>query len=190
MPNVKPGSPLADLPFTLDERSSRVSALLRLMLIIPALIGVFVPLGLVAAQAADVAAVAQARPLAAAQITLASLVCMALFGWPAFGLIRRFGSRRTVHVDATLVAVAEVGPFIRRGHTQPLKDFAGICHVVRTSLSGVRHELMLVDRRRHRHVVFHTSDQISADTVMVAARGLGLPEIAARDVVRFPTLSG
>lgn len=178
--------PLTHLPFKLEQRSSRTSALLRLLLILPALVGVLVPLGIVAANAADVAQVAQARPLAAVQLSLAAILWMALFGLPAFGLVRRFGSLRTVHVDEAFVAISETGPCLRRGSTRPLSDFVGICHVIRTSLSGTRHELLLVDARRRDHVVFHAADTIAAETIMSASANLGLPEIHARELMRWP----
>ncbi len=110
---------------------------------------------------------------------------MALFGLPAIGLVRRFGSHRTVHVDEAFVAISETGPLLRRGKTRPLSDFAGICHVIRTSLTGTRHDLLLVDARGRRHVVFHSADTIAAETIMSASANLGLPEIPARDVMRW-----
>jgi hypothetical protein len=181
--------PLGHLPFTFEQRSSRTSALLRLALIFPALIGVFLPLGMVAAHAAEVASVAQSRPMAAAQLAFAGMLWMALFGLPAMSLVRRYGSHRTVHVDETFVAISETGPFLRHGRTRPLSDFSGIAHVVRTSLSGTRHDLLLVDAQRGRHVVFYSDTTIPAETIMSASANLGLPEIPARDLVRWPTFS-
>ncbi len=177
---LSPNGPLTHLPFKLEQQSSRVSAILRLALILPALVGVFLPLGLVAAHAGDVASAAQARPMAAAQIATATILWLMLFGLPAFGLLRRFGVHRTVFVDQTFVAISEVGPFIRSGGTRALSDFSGIAHVVRTSLSGTRHELMLVDANQHRHVVFHSSEHIGQETIMAAAESLSLPEIACK----------
>jgi hypothetical protein len=186
---LSPNGPLTHLPFKLEQQSSRVSAILRLVLLVPALIGVFLPVGLVAAHASDVAIAAQARPMAAAQIATATIIWLLLFGMPTFGILRRFGLRRTVHVDQTFVAISEIGPFIRWGTTRALSEFCGIAHVTRTSLSGTRHELLLVDAHGSNHVIFHASERIDAATVMSASECLGLPELAARDISRWSPLS-
>ena len=175
------------LPWRLEQRSSRASAAIRLTLLVPATAGLLVPLGLMAANAASVAAVVQQKPIAAVQLLIAAAIWIVLFILPTAGLVRRFGSRRLVTVDTTSVATLDQGPFGRRSTCRPLSEFSGICHIVRTSLSETRHELMLVDNTRREHVVFHTASRIGPEIVQRASRLLGLPEIAARNLAPMPT---
>ena len=144
------------------------------------------PIGLIAANASEAALVVQGKPVAAVQLVLALAIWTILFVWPTARVVRRFGSRRVVVVDRETVTVADDGLFQHRTVSRPLADFSGICHVVRTTLSGVRHELMLVDPVGRGHVVFHAEDRVGPETIARATALLGLPEIPARAVLRLP----
>ena len=59
----------------------------------------------------------------------------------------------------------------------PLEEFSGIAHWVRSSLSGVRHELHLVHADPGKSLLIHRADHISQATIDAAGALLGLPPI-------------
>ena len=61
----------------------------------------------------------------------------------------------------------------------PICEYRGIAHRVRTSVSGLRHELMLVHPEPQKCVLLHTADELPQPTVDRAATLLRLPEIPA-----------
>ena len=77
---------------------------------------------------------------------------------------------------------------------------AGICSTkpaqsqgalrIRTSVSGLRHELLLVDFATRTRTVIHVADRIGRETVEDASRLLGMPEIAARDAIDLALVRG
>jgi hypothetical protein len=184
---IAPPHSIDSLPLVFEEQSSRVSALLWLMALTPVTAAVVVPVGLVAASAADVPSLVQEHPAATVQITLGALLWAVLFLTPMLGIIRRFGSRRRLEIADGMVMLRETSLFRSRTTRKALNEFDGVCHAVRTSLSGVRHQLLLVDRASRRHIAFHAADRIGRETIERAVALLGLPEIAAKDLL---TLGG
>jgi hypothetical protein len=71
----------------------------------------------------------------------------------------------------------------------PLASYRGIAHVVRTSLSGTRHELVLVHPLRAHRILLCMADRISEAELAHAARILRLPVIAASDLYAWPMLA-
>ena len=172
------------LPLTVDQRSSRASALIMLLLLVPALLMVLVPVALLATFPTPALGVAADNPGAAAQVLFGVGLWTVLFAVPAKRLIQHFGSIRKIRVDLGLVTVSERGLFGSRGWTAPLSEYAGITQHLRATLSGVRHELILVHREPGKSVLLHTGDRLSSPTIERAIGLLGLPEIQARELYR------
>jgi len=175
----------AKLPFSVDQRSSRASALIMLLLLVPALVTLLVPLGLLAVFAGPVAAIAASDPAAAIQVVLGLGLWTVLFVVPAKRLVQRFGRERRVHVDAGMVTVRETGVLGSRVWTAPLSEFRGLAYHVRATLSGLRHELILVHAVPGRSVLLHTADAISQSTIERAIRLLRLPQVPPGELYRF-----
>jgi hypothetical protein len=182
---VVPALPPQQLPIRLEQSTSRSSIALRLLLLLPALVIVAVPLALLAAHA-----IAQPtalnflanHPFASAQIALAAAVCTLLFVYPLHRLLARAGAARLVDISRETVSVTERGPFRTRTWSAPTASYRGIAHHVRSSLSGVRHEMVLIHTDPARHVLLAASDKISANTLAQTAALLGLAEVHAREL--------
>ncbi len=174
------------LPLTFEHRSSRsASLILMLLLLVPAAGSVLVLAMLVATNASDVMIAAQDHPVGAVQVALGILFWTLLFVLPAIVLACRFGRDRTVSISRTHVTIQVRSPFGNSEVVERLETYDGLVHVVRTSISAVRHELLLVQRETGRRVVFHVADRIGRETIDQAGRLLGLPEISAADLINL-----
>lgn len=173
------------LPIVHESRSSRMSAVLQLVWLIPALAGLALPFSLIVAERTAVTAIVAANPLAALNLVIGLALWTALFGWPVTKLLARFGAQHSVRIAQGTVTVRERRLLGSSLASTPLNSYAGVVHMVRTTLSGVRHELVLVDAKARSKVVFYSAERIGPETVERAARALDLPVIAASDVVRF-----
>lgn len=182
--SVDTSTPFTSLPLVIDETSSRSSPVVLTSVLAPLLAGLALPFVLVGSalitQPAMRAAVLE-RPMAAAQLVIASLALLALFGWPLLRLIGSAGGRRVITIDAGVVAVAEHGPFGRATWSEPLKGYSGLAHRVSSSLSGVRHELVLVHADHRRTLPIWVAPLIAQEDVAGAARLLNLAEISSRE---------
>jgi hypothetical protein len=183
---VVASNPLFDrLPFSVEQKSSRASALIMLLLLIPAVVTILVPVGLLAAFATQTFGAAVEHPEAAAQVGLGFGVWTLLFVLPAKRLIQRFGTARQVRIEMGLVTVRERGIFGARGWAAPLSEFSGVTHHVRSTLSGVQHELFLVHSDRSKSVLLHAGAQIPHASIEGAAALFGLPHVPAGALYRF-----
>jgi hypothetical protein len=173
------------LPLAFEQRSSRSSTALALVLLVPVVGSVLIPAILLAVHARDVAAAASENPGAAAQAIVGLLLWVGLFVVPVIRIASRFGCDRTVLMCGANVTVYDVSPFGVSEVVYWQSSFAGIVHVVRTSLSGVRHELLLVQKETGRQIVFHAADTLGQQAVDDVCRALGLPEIPAAQLLSF-----
>jgi hypothetical protein len=175
------------LPVTIEHASSRASAAVGALLLPPVVTVMIGPASLLLASAAPVLPSALDNPMAAAQVAVGLAAWTGLFVAPVWRLLQRFGGCRSVHIAGDMVTVREqtlARTSIRR---MPLSAFAGIAHHVRSTLSGVRHELYLVHRKRGQSLLIHSADTISAATIAAVGTLLGLPTIPAAELYRFGT---
>jgi hypothetical protein len=87
------------------------------------------------------------------------------------------------------VTVVDQTPFSRTAWRMPLSTFEGVALHLRSSLSGVRTEAVLVHPNRNRSVVLMVAEHIGEREILELCRVLKLPRIpAARlyDFVRPP----
>jgi hypothetical protein len=179
--------PFDRLPLTIEQKSSRISALIMLMLLVPALLVVLVPTGLLVAYASSSLGVAADHPGAAAQVLVGIGLWTVLFVLPAKRIVQRFGTVRRIQVDTGAVTVGERGLFGSRRWSAPLSEYIGITRHLRSTLSGLRHELILVHREPRKSVLLHSGDLTSPPTIEQTTRLLGLPEIQAHELYRRRT---
>ena len=132
----------------------------------------------------DAVNLALAQPLATLQVVAGIMMLSALLLVPVRRLVADFGSRGIVEIDGNMVEVSEKGLFSTRKFSEPLDAYRGIAHRVRTTVSGIRHELVLVHHDERRDVVI-ALDRLEAtiSPASMIAR-LGLPEITAGDIAR------
>ena len=127
-----------------------------------------------------------ANPLFAAELVLAIGFWIALFAWPLKRLAVRLNWRRELEITPERVAVKDHKAFGQSVWNVPLNSYLGVAHHVRTSLSGTRHELILMHPERQRSVLLMVSEHISAADIAYFSRMLQLPEVSAKDLYALP----
>ena len=135
------------LPFRSLQTASQSGSFLKIAIMLPAAIVLLLPFLLVAERlAADEAfrATVMARPGVAMQMATGLAFWTLLFAWPLKRLAESFARMRTVRVDADRISVMDSGLFRHSLWEAPISEFSGLAHNIRSSLSSVRHELVLV----------------------------------------------
>jgi hypothetical protein len=172
------------LPIRLEQSNSRG----RMVLLIPVLAAVALPLLLLArhafAERATLALLSE-RPSTAIPIVLGLAIWLAIFIVPLHLLVARTARKRRVDISADTVQVAERRLLRRQSWSAPLSTYRGVTHFVRSTLSGVRHELILVHPDPDRHVLLTADARISQARLEHMTALLRLPEVSARALYRF-----
>jgi len=161
--------------------------------LLPLGLAILLPFGLVLQHLAlDPAtrAVLAERPEAGLQLLLALAVLGSLLWWPLVRFAHSLTHGRSIAIDRGMVLVGERGLFGVERWSEPVANYAGVAHQVRTSLSGLRHELVLVHRDPERTVLLAVADRIPQGEVDRAASLLGLAEIPSREAYRLTLLRG
>lgn len=180
-------------PLVFEQAPQGGSRFVLPAVLLPLLVALLVPFWLVVVQLASdpgARAVLAARPLVGVQLLAGLLVLACIFGWPLAVLARRSLARRRVTIGNGTVHSEAVGSFRKTSWTEPLAAYAGVTHRVRTSLSGVRHELVLVHRRPSRSVILLSGPTVEAEAISSVARLFALAEIPSREAASFTPLHG
>lgn len=180
-------------PLSLEQSSSRSKPVLMIAVLLPLGLALFSPFALVLQHlASDPAAraVLADRPEAGIQLLFAVAVLASLLWWPLVRFVISLFSRRTITIDRGMVLVAERGLLGTERWSEPVANYAGVAHQVRTSLSGLRHELMLVHRDPARSVLVAVANRIHQGEVDRFAILLGLAEIPSREAYRLSLIRG
>jgi len=175
------------LPIEFSQRPSRLPSLGLVLLCTPGFGLLVIPFGLVAALAAEspeALSLITDRPATAVQLSLGFLVAGFLVGWPLRRLFGRLRSARDVRITDRLVIVRERRLWGDTEWSAPLQSFRGVASHMRASLSGTRHEVILVHPSSEKNVLVHFSDRPSPATAGGVAALLGLPEIPAGELYR------
>ena len=125
------------------------------------------------------------QPVAAFQFAAALLFWLALFGWPLKALYPRLTWRRDVEITSEQVAVRDSRAFGRGAWSAPLSSYSGVAHHVRASLSGTRHELILVHPDRAKSVLLLVAEHITDAEVQRMSRLVGRPTVPAGVLYRL-----
>lgn len=178
----------ADLPFRLVQTCSHRAATAFLVVLIPAAMAFATAallLILTAAFAPATRAAVEQHPALALEILAAIAFTTYLLWLPMRRLLGRLAIRRTVEIDATSVRVLEGGYFRSWAWSAPLGSFTGVAHHVRASLSGTRHELILVHPIREKSVLLSVANRTAQGEVDRVVALLGHKEIPPSELYRF-----
>lgn len=190
--SIVPASLPSELPLRLEQHPSRVSTVLKLTVLLPATLALLTPFLLVAsAVAADpaVRAVLAARPASIVQLAFGLAFWGVLFAWPLKRLAETLAQRRTIEIVGGRVRISDQGLLGARTTETALADYTGVIHHVRSSLSGLRHELILAHEDRDRSVLLAIADRFSQAEIDRASRLLGLCEMHPRVIYSVGTRS-
>jgi hypothetical protein len=179
-----PGGPITCLPLSMVQTASRVSPVVMLALALPAAIAALTPFALIAMHAARDHSMLVERPETAVMLSAALVVWAALFGWPITIRALRFGHRRQIEIDGNHVTVVEGSWAFRRSWTENVTKYEGVAHHVRSSLSGTRHELILIHPDPAKSLLLRVADKITQTEIDQATLLLGCREIAPQPFYR------
>ena len=182
---VEPAPDFNRLPLHLTLTTSRSSAVMKLLMLAPMMVILAVPFTLIGAHAAgeqSPLSLLVDNPVSTLQVLTGLVVWIALFVWPLKRIVTCMGARRQVAIDGGQVTVADSSPFGGETWSAPLASYRGIAHHIRASLSGNRHELVLVHADPAKNVVLTIADRITQATFEQARQLLALPEVPAKDL--------
>lgn len=174
------------LPLHITQRFSRTSVVARLALLVPAILLVLVLVSFIGLSSDALAQVTE-HPADALLAGFGVMLFACLFVLPFSRAIKALVSHRTVRIEAGTVTVEDHGLFGSSSWSLPLTAYRGVAHVVRTSLSGARHELVLVHPVRNRRILLCAADKLSETDLDQASRVLNLPLLPANDLYRWPS---
>lgn len=175
-------------PFRLEQHYFRRSRLPALGLL--TLIGAAIALpqiGLAAYAIADpvIRHEIAGQPLIAIQWIAALALWTAVLVIPAHRLATASGRRSSIEVSPTVVRVSEEYGRRTESWSEPLASFSGVAHHTRTSLSGMRQELVMVHPNRGRSVIIAAAPLISDSAHEDMARFLSLPRVHPAAIYGF-----
>ena len=124
------------------------------------------------------------QPMIALQLAVALTFWIALFAWPLSALFARLTWRRTVEITPDNVAVSDDLAFGTSNWTAPLASYKGVAHHIRSSLSGNRHELVLVHPEPRHSVLLLVADHLTEADVARMTALLRLPQVPASELYR------
>jgi hypothetical protein len=128
------------------------------------------------------------QPTLGLEVLVALVFFIALIALPVRRLLARLATTRTVEIARGLVTVTEGGYFCTWSWSAPLTSYAGLTHHVRASLSGTRHELILVHPQREKSVLLCVAPKTSQNEVDRVAALLGHKQIPPGELYRFKGL--
>jgi hypothetical protein len=176
--------PIRSLPVTLEQRSSLTSMAIAGLFIALAAIVLLAPFGLLAAHAATAPAFFIAtiqQPAIALQLGLALLVAVAFVAVPLRALLRRSMQPRQFVISRQTVSATITGVHGTQANwSEPLAAYQGVAHHIRTSLSGARHEIVLVHAQPSKSVILHIADRIAQPQIDAVAALLNVAQVPAR----------
>lgn len=173
------------LPLRISTPNPSGRGSLRLVLLVPFVSTMIVLLGGVALAAVTEPtslSVLVERPLATAQIAAGIALWAALLLIPASRALSRACVRREVVIADGAVEIVRRTPFTTRRRSVPLTEYQGVAHHVRSSLSGLAHEIVLVHPQSSATVTLLTAERVTQAMLDEAKSLLGLPEIPARAI--------
>lgn len=189
VPADLPGS----FPIRLDQRSSRTACVLLLVLLIPTAALMLYPFALLAAHLTlhgTVRDTLLANPAAIVPLLIGLTFWAVLFAWPLKRIGGSVARRRTVDIDERGVTVVEHTLIGSRRWHEPLRSYRGVAHHVRTSLSGVRHELILAHPERDRTVLVAIAPRFTQPEIDQICSLFDHAEIPSRSLYKVSHVSG
>lgn len=187
--NVSTLALYSKLPLVVHQSFSRSSQVVLILILVPLLVSLATPFALIAETLIydpEARMVLAGRPGAAAALLTAIFMLAVLFGWPLYRLLVLASEERSVRIEGRMVEVRSKSLFGSRHWTQAVPTYLGVAKGVRSTLSGVTHELLLVHADHRRTVVLATARHPLHEEAQALARLLGVAEISTRTATSLP----
>jgi len=159
-----PRFPHSSLAIGLEQRSSATCAILFLAILVPALVVVLAPVfSLISLALGD----AQTRGVFLEKfnsLLLAGLglgIWVTLWGIPAWRFLNQLFTKRFIRIRNFEVEVEDKSLLGPRYWSCRLNEFEGLARRVRTTISGARHELVLLHPQRAKSILVYMAPAIS-----------------------------
>jgi hypothetical protein len=175
-------------PIRLAQTPSRLGSVLKLMILLPASIALLAPFVLVGAHLINnpaTRAVLSEQPQTGVMLMIGLAFWVVLLGWPLHRLVGSVARLRTVSIFNGSVQVADSDVFGEDKWREPVAAFAGLAHNVRTTLSGVRHELVLVHGDREKSVMLAMAPRFAQSDIDALCRLLTVGEVSPKLLYGF-----
>lgn len=170
------------LPITLKQSEPKLAKLPGLLLMATLTALIVVPqigLAAYALASAELRAALAAQPVAALELAVAFVFWAGLVCWPLRNIIIALTSDRIIDIRDGEVMVVDRTPLSTRGWRMPLATYDGVAVNLRTSLSSVRREVVLVHPNPSRSVILATAEKFGECEILELCHILGLPRLSA-----------
>lgn len=171
----------ASAEFNMFTRKLQAGVLIALSL--AGMVGLLLPVGLIAVDAASNPQVLNSLSEhlgSAALLASGVFVGIALLTFPLRSGLARLSCSGRVEMADGMVHVERRGLVGPERWSAPLAQFCGVTHHIRATLSGPRHEIILVHPEPSKDVLLHVAHHHPQDGADHFARLLGLPELPPR----------
>jgi len=175
------------LPLRFEQKTAIAGPMIMLILLVPAAGALLAPFLLLAKSLLldpEMRANLAAHPGTSAQLGLAFIFWCALFAWPINRIAGQFGRSRSVEIEGGTVRVTDRSLLSTTNWQLPISDYVGVAHRIRSSLSGVRHELVLEHSDERRSIVLAMQPRIAESEIAVARNLFSASLSPARDLYR------
>jgi len=125
------------------------------------------------------------HPMIAVELAVAAGFWAFLVLWPLRSIVLTVFRERSIEIADGAIRVVDRNPFSTTGWHLPLAAYDGLAHHVRSSLSGIRHEAVLVHSRRDRTVTLAAAPVIGKREITELCRLLQLPEVPSSRLYRL-----
>jgi len=166
------------LPITLRRSKPKLASLPGLLLMTTLAALIIIPqigLAVYALTSAELRAVFAANPIAAVELAVAFVFWTGLICWPLRNIIVAIASDRIIDIRNGEVMVIDRTPFSTHGWRLPLATYSGVTIQLRTSVSSVQSEVVLVHSDPRRSVILATAEKIGKGEILELCHILGLP---------------
>jgi len=126
------------------------------------------------------------RPLASLQILTGLAFWLVLLGFPIYRLVNALTRSRTIEISGRQVTVIDRAFGGDQSWSAPVSEFLGVAPHLRASLSGVRHELVLLHPDRTRSLLIAMQPRLVQSEVDRVVSALGLTELAPQMIRQRP----
>jgi hypothetical protein len=177
-----------ELPITLRQSNAKLSRVPGLVLMLALAGAIVVPqigLAVYALASSEIRAALIDQPMVSLELAIALVFWIGLVCWPLRNILAALISDRYVDIRDGEVRVVDKTPFSRTTWRMPLATYEGVALHLRSSLSGVRTEAVLVHPSRNRSVILMVAEHIGEREILELCRVLGLPRIPAGRLYDF-----
>jgi hypothetical protein len=179
--------PPQQLPLKFVQKSAIAGPIIMLMILLPLAGALLAPFLLMAKGLVldpGMRANLAAHPGTSAQLGLAFFFWCALFAWPIKRIVGQFGRSRSVEIEGGTVHVSDRSPLSTINWQLPISDYEGVAHRIRSSLSGVRHELVLEHSDERRSIVLAMQPRFAESEIAAVRKHFSASLSPARDLYR------